>query len=466
MLAEVQKNHGAEEVKFKFDLHFQEKILQAMINDRNWATQFLEVLSVDYFQYNHIKFMAQLYVEHYKKYRDFPSFELYKGIIKDALKDDRESVLLEDIKRFLKDVATKKDLTDLPRVREEALEFCKIIALQKALEKSVDLVKTEKRETIIDLLKAAISAGISDAPGLSLDDDQEIDARYSETHRRVVPTGISELDEKKVLNGGLGAGELGIVAAPTGCGKSHMLVQFGAEALKRGKNVLHYTFELSERMVGIRYDSNLLQIDSLDCFDNKEKIKGYYKENLKTLGRLRIKYYPTSCITVNTIKSHLDKLSHMNFKPDLIIIDYIGIMRSTQKYELLRLELKKVCEEIRALASEMDIPIWTALQTNKAGAEADYVGVTNMAESYSQAHVADIILGLSRKDKAKSTGISNLFIAKNRAGIDGLLYSCHLDTARSTLRVLTPEEKVSYEKSDNDDTLNVIREKFKNITKA
>ncbi len=224
------------------------------------------------------------------------------------------------------------------------------------------------------------------------------------------------------------------------CGKSHVLIHIGANALKLGKNVLHYTMELRDGLVGIRYDSHLVDIDSLDCYDNKDRIKEFYQENKHTLGRLMIKEYPSSTITCNTLRAHVDKLSAEGFKPDVIIIDYLGIMRSSDKYDLPRLERARICEELRGFASEIGVPVWSAVQSNKEGDKAEIVDLGNMAESYAQASIADFVLGLHRKSTEKSTGFGNIFIAKNRAGIDGIQLYVHLDTARSKLRVLTEAE--------------------------
>ncbi len=252
-------------------------------------------------------------------------------------------------------------------------------------------------------------------------------------------------------------------------GKSHLLTHFGAQALLQGKNVLHYTFELNERAVGVRYDSHLLGIDSIDCYDHKEQIKKYYEDNAETLGRLKIKYYPTGTATINTLRAHIDKLANEGFRPDVLVIDYAGIMRSTEKYELLRLELKKIYEELRGFANEVDIPVWTASQSNKEGANKDYVDLTNMAEAYGQAHVADFVLGLARKSMSKSTGYGNIFIAKNRAGVDGVQFQIHLDTARSKLRILSEEEfnkmKSDQEELEDGNLKNFFREKIRDFQK-
>jgi replicative DNA helicase len=459
-----KKEKMTEQKQFSFDKNFQEKIMQAMLADQKWAVQFIEVLDINYFQYAYLKLISNNYISYYGKYKEFPSTDLLITMLKDDLKSNVDSALKDQIKEFFFRVETNKDYGDLAYVKDRSLDFCKRASLQKALEQSVDLINTEKYEKVADVIKKALSAGSEHNVGIELTAD--IDARYSETYRKTVPTGIRELDQKKILNGGLGAGEVGFVVAPTGVGKSHLLVQFGASALKAKKNVVHYTFELNERITGIRYDSNLLGINSIDCFDKKEDVRQFYEQNKEELGRLVIKYYPTGQASCQTLRAHLDKLAGKGFKADLILVDYAGIMRSADRNELLRLELKKVCEELRELASEVQCPVWSAIQSNKEGANAEIIDVTNMAESYGQAHVADFILGLTRQSAQKSTGFGNIFIAKNRAGIDGVKYHVHLDTSQSKMRVLTDEEASEMAAEiKNEDNMDFIKKKFKDTLK-
>jgi len=450
--------------KFTFEKSFQEKIVQAMIVDRVWASQFSEVLEVDYFQYAYLKLISSEYLKYYKTFKEFPTSDLLSQILAKNLKEGgTDGILKDQVKEFfLGRIRQEKDLSDLPYVKKEALNFCKRSAIHKALLNSVDLANSEKPEDqdkIYDEIKKALTAGNENTAGLDLFED--VAARYSETYRRTVPTGIKELDQRSILNGGLGAGELGFVVAASGVGKSHVLVHIGATALLQGKNVVHYTFELNERMTGIRYDSHLLDTSSTDCYLHKETIDKFYKDNVDALGKLRIKYFPTGTATVATLRSHLEKLASKAFRPDVIIIDYAGIMRSTERYDLLRLELKKICEELRQFGTELDVPIWTALQSNKEGANAEIIDITNLAEGFAQAHIADFIVGLSRPSKQKSTGYGTLFIAKNRAGMDGIQYKIHLDTARSKLRVLSESEAAEMNdfmvSNEEDDALDKIR---------
>ena len=426
------------EVYFTFDKSFQEKIVQAMIMDRVWAVQFAEVVSIQYFQFAYLRLIADRYLSYQKSFKEFPSLDLLKTLIIDELKSEKDMLLRQQIQAFLIKIVKNENLGDLPYVKEKSLDFCKRKSLEIALEKSVHLIATDNYDRVVTVIKEALAAGMATNTGLSLETD--IAARYSETFRNAVKTGIPALDDRTILNGGLGAGEIGTVIALSGHGKSHILTQFGAEALLQGKNVVHYSFELRERSVGVRYDSYLCGINSLECMHNVEKVQKMYEENKDILGKLIIKEFPTRSATVVTLRNHIERLSLTGFKPDLVLVDYSGIMRSTEKYDLPRMELQRIFEELRGLAQELDVPLWTATQSNKEAANADFIDMTNMAESYGQSHACDVILGFHRKAALKATGMGTLFIAKNRAGMDGIKYQVHIDTAQSRLRVLTQEE--------------------------
>lgn len=432
---------------FTFDKSFQEKIVQAMVFDKIWAAQFAEVLDVGYFDHAYLKLVASKYVDYHKKFKEFPSQELLRSIIIEDLKSDRDAILRQQVQSLLVLIAKGENLGDMPHVKDRALDFCRRQGLQMALEKSVELIVKEDYDKVATVIKEALAAGMTTTTGLELGTD--IDTRYSVSARSPIMTGIPELDARQILNGGLGAGEIGTIISMSGVGKSHILVGFGAEAIKRGKNVVHYSFELRERTMGVRYDSYLCDINSLECPENVQNIKDHYAANVEKYGKLIIKEFPTRTATVQTLRNHLDRLALTGFRPDLVLVDYSGIMRSTEKYDLPRMELQRIFEELRGLAQELNVPIWTASQSNKEGGKADFIDMTNMAESYGQSHACDVIFGFHRKPELKSTGYGTLFIAKNRAGKDGIQYYVHLDTAKSKLKVVQEMDIDSFGESSN-----------------
>jgi replicative DNA helicase len=439
---------------------FQEKIVQALLVDKQFAEQTLEVFDVGYLEPKYLQFLADRYFSYAKKYKVFPTMQLLVTIIRDELKVGTDTIVRDQIVDYLQRMRANPDPGDLQYVKEKSLDFCRKQALKKALEEAVDQIQAEKYESIVDGIKKAVMVGT--APQLGHDFFTDFENRFTRLQRNAVPTGLDELDKKEILNGGLGAGEIGVIVAPTGVGKSHMLTYLGASALKHGIDVLHYTFELSESAVGLRYDSNLCDMDSNTVIDNKDKVLSMYKD--MKLGRLIIKEFPTNTASIYTLRSHIERLDVKGFRPGLIIIDYADIMRSTRQFDSLRHELKLIYEELRGFATEKGIPIWTASQSNKEGSNNDIVDLSNMSEAYGKAMVADVVLSISRRSHEKATGFGRLYVAKNRAGRDGLVYPVKIDTARSKFEITGGAGSLDAATKDNEDEVKkALRLKWKEL---
>ena len=440
---------------------FQEKIFQGLLTDRTWASQMVEVMRPSFFDVRYLEYLADKYFSYFTKYKAFPTLSLLITIIKDDLREASDILLRDQVVEFLHRLKTNPDMGDIAFVKDKSLDFCKRQAFKAALENAVDLIATDKFESVVTLMKEAVAVGMPNSVGHDFFEDAE--ARFVKANRQVCPTGLKRLDAPDILRGGLGRGEIGVVTANTGVGKSHWLVAMGANAMKAGKNVVHYTFELSETQVGLRYDSNLCGISSNDVQDNKEKVMKKYDE--LELGRLIIKEYPTGSASINTIRNHIEKLMMKGFMPSMIVIDYADVMRSTRKYDSLRHELKLIYEELRNLSMDLDVPVWTASQANRDSANSDIVGLENMSEAYGKAMVADLVISISRKPMEKSTGVGRLFVAKNRAGRDGLLFPIHIDTSMSTIEILDESQLTLGEavKQDESDVKNMLKKKWNEI---
>ena len=442
----------------QYGKNFQEKILQCLFTDRMWSTQMTEIMTPEYFELKYLQYLSKAYFSYYQKYKDFPTLPLLITIIRDDLKEGKDTILRDQIVEFLQRIRVNPDVGDLQFVKDKTLDFCKKQAMKEALEKAVELIATDNIDSVVDLMKNALAAGTPASIGHDFFEDTE--ARFTKTRRVTCPTGLSQIDAPEILNGGLGRGELGVIVAPTGVGKSHFLVQIGAEALRVGKNVVHYTFELSETSVGLRYDSNLCSIPSGDVIDRKDEVLDFYKQN--QLGRLIIKEYPTGAASVQTLRNHIEKLLLKSFVPSIIIIDYADIMKSSRKFDSLRHELKLVYEELRNLSMDLNLPLWTASQSNREGSNADVVGLENMSEAYGKAMVADVVLSISRKPTEKADGSGRIFVAKNRAGRDGMLFSMKIDTSMSKFMLIDTNEMSVDDviKADGSSMKKLLKEKW------
>ena len=155
------------------------------------------------------------------------------------------------------------------------------------------------------------------------------------------------------MDGGLGEGELGVVVAPAGVGKTWLLQSIAAGAIKRGFTVVHYTLELNETYVGLRYDTVFSGITTQNIKFQKDEVKKII-DSLE--GRMVIKYYPTRSATVNTLSAHLKQLELKNIKPDMVIVDYADILRDSSGMREVRHQLGAVYEDLRGLAGEFKVP--------------------------------------------------------------------------------------------------------------
>jgi replicative DNA helicase len=236
------------------------------------------------------------------------------------------------------------------------------------------------------------------------------------------------------MDGGLAPGELGVVMAPAGIGKSWLLINIGANSLKNGKNVIHYTLELNENYVGQRYDSVLTGIPAQNLKNYQDEIEN----KMKTLnGELTIKYYPTKSVGVMGLKAHIEKSIMLGKKPDVVVVDYADLLKvnSKDKHEAL----EELYEDLRGMAGEYQVPIWTATQANRSALEEDVIEADKIASSYGKVMVSDFLMSLSRKVEDKMSGTGRGHVIKNRFGPDGITLPCKINTNNGQFQFFEPQ---------------------------
>jgi len=237
----------------------------------------------------------------------------------------------------------------------------------------------------------------------------------------------------EITDGGLAGGELGIVVAPSGIGKSWVLQALGANALRAGMNVMHYTLELNQAYVGLRYGAIFSKIETSMIPDKRDKVKKMIEDQCK--GELLIKYYPSKAASVQTIYTHLKTVELMGHSPDIILLDYADLLTDTSGIGELRHQLGNIYEELRGLSGEFGIPVWTASQSNRSSLEENVIGAEKIAESYSKVMTADFVMSLSRKIEDKVANTGRIHIIKNRFGPDGLTFPTTMNTAIGQIEV-------------------------------
>ena len=402
---------------------FQIKVLSSLLTHKEFLLNIHDILSEEYFDNQARRWVVKNILDYYEQYHTTPTME----VLKVEMKKVENEVLQLSIKEQLRE-AYQSSKSDLEYVEKEFSAFCKNQQLKKALLNSVDLLNSGDFESIRGLIDNALKAGNDKNIGHEYLKDTE--ARYREDARKIVPTPWDKFNE--LMQGGLGNGDFGLIFGNPGGGKSWTLVALGGYAVKMGYNVVHYTLELGEDYVGRRYDAFFTgkPVDTL--FKHRERIEEITKE---LPGQLIIKEYAPGQATINTLRSHLQKCEDLTFKPDLVIIDYVDLLSSKKRVNDRKGEIDDIYLSTKGLAKELQLPVWSVSQVNRAGAKDDVIEGDKAAGSYDKIMITDIAISLSRKKEDKVNGTGRFHIMKNRYGMDGMTFSVVADTSTGHFEV-------------------------------
>jgi len=369
----------------KFGLDFQSKIIAGILSDRSFLERIIDIVDVSSFENESHQWILKEIMSYFISYKELPTMQVFKVRV-DTISND---MLKASVVDHLKLVYLKLTETDLVFVREQFLEFCKNQKLKNAILESVDHLKTGEYDRIKVLVDNAMKAGAE--RNLGHDYKTEVDIRMSQMCRATIPTGFDAVDA--LMDGGLGPGELGVVVAPAGAGKSWVLAALGSGAMKLAKNVAHFTLELNENYVGLRYDCCFTHFDFQDIRNHVDEVK----EKVKQIpGRLKVKYFPLKSVSAQSLKYHIERIQMIEgIKIDLAVVDYADILRPIEKDKNANSysEMGGIYEELRAVAGELQIPIWTASQTNRCFSLNTIIQLdTNEKIPASQLKVGDNVL--------------------------------------------------------------------------
>ena len=283
----------------KHGKQFQESLAQMIMEDRPFADQIEEVLDTSFFELKYLRVFVTKLLNYRKRYGVHPSKKILASVFRTEMENVSE-VLQKQVRDYFARICITS-VQDEKYIKETALDFCKKQKLKEALMESVDLIQNSSYDEVRTVIDNALNLGTDNNFGHDFLKDFEL--RYEIKARNPITTGWEKVDS--ITKKGLGSGELGVIIAPTGAGKSMALAHLGASAIKAGKNVLHYTLELSEAVTGQRYDSCISSIPLSTLFARKEEVL----ENISDLdGSLIIKEYPTKTASCNTIRTHIEKL--------------------------------------------------------------------------------------------------------------------------------------------------------------
>ena len=409
----------------EFGHTFQIKSIACLMTNQTFLEQIHDILDDKHYDNDSLKWIIKECKTYFDEYRKCITLDVFKVKTSEIENDILKLSIIENLKEVLKYF----EATDLEFIQDKCIDFFKNQTLKNAILQSVDILESNgDYEQIKNIVDDAMNAGTERNIGHEY--IEHIEDRYSETARTTVSTGWEVIDE--LTQGGLGGGELGVIVAPAGVGKTWVLAAIGANAIKKGKHIVHYSLELNESYVGLRYDSIFTGISNQNLKYHKDDVQN---EMEKLKGDLVIKYYPTKTASVNTLSAHLKRIINLGTEVDMVVVDYADILRDMGSAREVRHALGNIYEDLRGLAGEFQIPIWTASQANRSALDEDVIEATKVSESYQKVMTADFVMSLSRKVEDKIGNTGRFHVIKNRFGPDGITYPAKVNTNTGKMEI-------------------------------
>ena len=405
---------------------FQLQLLNQIIVDRDFSTSIIDVIENNYFENKYFKILIQMIREYYQKYDHTPSFETLEQITKSELQQEIASKIVLDTIKKIKDVT----IDGVSFVQEKALKFCKQQELQKVMgkaQKIIDGGEFENYDTLEELVRDALLVGNKDTS--MMDVFSNLDQVLDEDYRHPIPMGIPGID--KLLKGGLAKGEIGVILAPTGVGKSTVLTKISNHAFNLGFNVLQIFFEDNPKVIQRKHYILWTKIHPDDLSDRKEEVMTKVKHIEESMpNKLMLKKLPSDTVTMLQIKNQIRKMMADGTKVDMVVLDYIDCVVPDKNLGDEWKSEGSVMRGFEAMCHELSLVGWTATQGNRSSISSEVVTTDQMGGSIKKAQVGHVIISVAKTLQQKELKLATIAITKSRIGDDGVVFeNCKFDNA-------------------------------------
>ena len=402
-------------------MNIEATILSNLLHNEEFARKSIVFLKEEYFHDATEKAVFHEIQKFYSKYNDVPSREALQINVDE--RPDLSSTIYEEAVALIKSLG--KIDNNQQWLLDETEKFCKDKAVYNAIMESIEIIDGKhKKKTdgaIPELLSDALAVTFDTHIGHDFLEDSDDRYEFYHTREEKIPFDIEYLN--KITQGGVTRKSLNILMAGTGVGKTIGMCHMAASNLTIGKNVLYVTMEMAEERIAERIDANLLDIELNRL---KDLTKVMYERKMEQLkqkvkGKIIIKEFPTSQAHTGHIRHLLNELSlKKDFKPDIIYVDYLNICASQRLVGSQSVNsytyVKAIAEELRGLAVEYNVPIWSATQTTRSGFGNSDVGLEDTSESFGLPATADLFLALIQTEELEELNQIMVKQLKNRHG--------------------------------------------------
>jgi replicative DNA helicase len=404
--------------------NFQIQLLNQIVLDKEFSHSIVEVIENNYFENKYFKIIIQMIKEYHKKYDHTPSFDTLEQVAKSELQQETAiKVVLDTIKKIKNAPIEGADF-----VQEKALKFCKQQELQRVMkqaQKIIDGGEFENYDTLEEMVREALMVGSKDTT--TMDVFSNLDQVLDEDYRHPIPMGIPGID--RLLKGGLAKGELGVILAPTGVGKSTILTKIANHGYNLGFNVLQIFFEDNPQIIQRKHFTLWTKIHPDELSDKKDEVIARVKEIESTMpNQLILKKIPSDTVTMNQIKNEVRKLIADGTKIDMIVLDYIDCVLPNKDLGNEWKSEGSVMRAYEAMCHELNLVGWTAVQGSRASISSEVVTTDQMGGSIKKAQVGHVIISIAKTLQQKEMKLATIAITKSRIGDDGVVFeNCKFD---------------------------------------
>jgi replicative DNA helicase len=356
--------------------------------------------------------------EYHKKYESTPNFDTLEQIVKSEISQEMVAKIVLDTLTQVKEAPFEGSTF----VQEKALKFCKQQELQKAMDKAQKIITQgdfESYDKVEGLVREALQVGEIDKG--QTDIFANLDTVLDEDYRHPIPMGIKGID--KLLKGGLAKGEIGVILAPTGVGKTTILSKISNTAFNLGYNVLQIFFEDNPKIIQRKHFTMWTGIEPDNLVQNKEEVMSKITEIKETMqNRLVLKKLASDTMTMSQIKNQVRKMIADGVKLDMVLLDYIDcVLPESSSKDEWKAE-GSVMRGFEAMCHELDLVGWTATQGNRASISSEVVTTDQMGGSIKKAQVGHVIISVAKTLQQKEMGLATIAITKSRLGQDGVVF--------------------------------------------
>ena len=403
---------------------FQIQLLNQIIVDKDFSRSIIDVIENNYFENKYFKIIIQMVKEYYSKYEHTPTFDTLEQITKSELQQELASKIVLDTLTKIKDAPTEGQ----EFVQEKSLKFCKQQELQKAITKAqkvIDGGEFENYDTLETLVRQALQVG--ERQDGTEDVFNNLDEVLNEDYRHPIPMGIPGID--RLLKGGLARGEIGVILAPTGVGKSTLLTKISNHAFNLGYNVLQIFFEDNPKIIQRKHITLWTKVHPDELTIKKEEVMAKVKEIKDSMeNKLILKKLPSDTVTMLQIKGQIRKMIADGIKIDMVLLDYIDCVVPDKNLGDEWKSEGSVMRAFHSMCHELDLVGWTATQGNRSSISSDVVTTDQMGGSIKKAQVGHVIITVAKSLQQKEMKLATIAITKSRIGDDGVVFeNCKFD---------------------------------------